>query len=957
MNIVMRACAGILVLAATAGFGAEGVPTLVQVVTTNGQAQVDLSWASDADTFYEIYSTTNLATGPWTLAVAEPLSSTNLIGRLQLLSADKSRFFQIRKLDTQGPALVSRYPGPSDVGVGRLAPLTVTLADPSGLDTNSFRLTVNGTTLLFNGSAGVTVTTNSFVYEPGTNFWGGYGGTATVSFACLDLKGNATYAEWSFCLEVLPVVADNLLHLATVQPMKATDARSLMSLRPQPGVLFLSGLTLIEQTTNTLVFVYSGTHGMYVGAVLVSHDASNPFYRKITSLTDDPANGRVTAFTQDVPLTDIVQAGSFSPEIFIPVGGQPQALGLDGDLSIGIPFTYNHEFATGTLEWPNVRLRPSELKVKLDGSLELSCQIRDWQVTALGADIASSLDMEVRSRIEFYGELISWSRTSTLGSAPLGMVGGMIGPVPVWIELKVGVDLTFEAKSEGSISFDTGYDVYSTVNASLDWTAAGGLSHTYGGSIDVVPVPLDVPVKLSAEANLYLKPRLSALVCSCAGVSLDFRRGPCLKAEYRLGDEQCAITLSDKWSVNGALTIVGVDDGNLPGITFLEVNNIIKTWYWPEIPETAPSFTLQPTGGSYAQGAAVTLAASASGSPAPAYQWYQNGAALPGKTAATYGFTMGAAAAGAYTCTARNRLGSATSQTAVISLPASAPAGMALIPAGSFQMGNSLDNGLYEKPVHTVYVSAFHMDRTEVTKAKWDGVYAWAITHGYSFDFAGSGKASTHPVHTVNWYDCVKWCNARSEKEGRTPAYYTSTAKTTVYRTGQAGLQNDWVRWDKGYRLPTEAEWEKAARGGLSGKRFPWGDTISQTRANYYSSWSGGVPVYTYDTNPTAGNHPSYATGGAPYTSPADAFAPNGYGLYDMAGNVLEWCWDRLGGYGTSPGSDPRGPVSGSPRVIRGGSWWDGSASGCRSSSRPTRTPDHVSYDMGFRAVLPPGQQ
>jgi formylglycine-generating enzyme required for sulfatase activity len=165
-----------------------------------------------------------------------------------------------------------------------------------------------------------------------------------------------------------------------------------------------------------------------------------------------------------------------------------------------------------------------------------------------------------------------------------------------------------------------------------------------------------------------------------------------------------------------------------------------------------------------------------------------------------------------------------------------APTGMVLIPAGSFQMGNCMDpeeGWSDELPVHTVYVSAFYMDQTEVTKALWDEVYTWAIAHGYNFDFVGAGKGPNHPVHTVDWYDVVKWCNARSEREGRVPTYYTSAAKTTVYRTGRIDVENDWVKWNAGYRLPTEAEWEKAARGGLDGRRFPWGDTISHSQANY----------------------------------------------------------------------------------------------------------------------------
>lgn len=280
--------------------------------------------------------------------------------------------------------------------------------------------------------------------------------------------------------------------------------------------------------------------------------------------------------------------------------------------------------------------------------------------------------------------------------------------------------------------------------------------------------------------------------------------------------------------------------------------------------------------------------------------------------------------------------------------------GMSLIPAGSFQMGNAMDPNEGwndELPVHTVYVSAFYMDKTEVTKAKWDEVYAWAVTHGYSFDNAGSGKASNHPVHSINWYDMVKWCNARSQKEGKTPAYYTSSNKITanLYKTGWVDLQNDWVRWDSGYRLPTEAEWEKAARGGLSGKRFPWGDVIDHTRANYY-----GYADYSYDQG-YEGFDTRYATGGWPYTSPVGSFAQNGYGLYDMAGNLWEWCWDWFDYCQPSGATNPRGPSSGSARVYRGGSW-DYEARYCRAAVRDRYWPDYAASYFGFRVVLPPGQ-
>ncbi len=159
------------------------------------------------------------------------------------------------------------------------------------------------------------------------------------------------------------------------------------------------------------------------------------------------------------------------------------------------------------------------------------------------------------------------------------------------------------------------------------------------------------------------------------------------------------------------------------------------------------------------------------------------------------------------------------------------------IPAGPFQMGDNLDGVPYAMPVGTVHVDEFYIDRYETLYDLWKEVYDWAIGHGYAFDNAGmkgSYDSGTNlPVVTVSWYDVVKWLNARSEKEGRTPVYHTDTTRSTVYRKGKVDVPSGAVLWDaNGYRLPTEAEWEKAARGGLEGKRYPWGDDIGTGNAN-----------------------------------------------------------------------------------------------------------------------------
>jgi len=252
-------------------------------------------------------------------------------------------------------------------------------------------------------------------------------------------------------------------------------------------------------------------------------------------------------------------------------------------------------------------------------------------------------------------------------------------------------------------------------------------------------------------------------------------------------------------------------------------------------------------------------------------------------------------------------------------LPGSVQRSMVNIPGAAFDQGE--DTGpITTRPEHTAHVSAFKMDKLEVTRADWEAVTTWARDHGYDIALVlPYNVPADHPAVAVSWYDAVKWCNARSEMEGRQPVYFANTTGTQVYRSGQVDLTSAHVNWaGDGYRLPTESEWERASRGGIANAQFPWGNDAGELRANHwdYQIFKGRAPNEAFPYTERAGYFDGTQLGGMPDMA-------NAYGLYDMAGNAWEWTWDRMSDYSADTQYDARGPDTGGQRVQRGGSWWN----------------------------------
>lgn len=226
---------------------------------------------------------------------------------------------------------------------------------------------------------------------------------------------------------------------------------------------------------------------------------------------------------------------------------------------------------------------------------------------------------------------------------------------------------------------------------------------------------------------------------------------------------------------------------------------------------------------------------------------------------------------------------------------------LVFVQGGEFSMGSNDWAGT--RPIHTVKITSFYMSTAPITQEQWRDLMGTQLSNW---------QEPHSPAAMVNWYDAVEYCNQRSLKEELTPCY----------KGRLDAIICDWSA--NGYRLPTEAEWEYAARGAVDPPDYLYSGSDDINAVAWYSANSG------------ISSHP------------VGSKAPNELETYDMSGNLIEWCWDWYGSYSSTPQTNPTGPASGPYRVLRGGSWI-ASANNSRVAMRHYLLPWDRDLDIGFR--------
>jgi len=893
---------------------AADLPIIQTRVTFDGLDRFQITWDSQPGEVYLLQTTTNLAS-PWQDMVPNPgllTATTNLLQYTHTVT-NEVQFFRVGWLDTKGPRLTPIYPRYEGIAVPRDSTIEGRLWDETGIDTNSIVFSLEGRPAITLADPRLSYTNDVLTYQPGsTELLGDWGAKLTATVVASDLAGNRTTNLWPFQLELKTILSTNILVIGG-----ATGRGS--------GLASLDGLTLLARTGNLLMYRYSGgSSGLRNGMHLIDATPGQGYALTVLAFVEDPATKTVSVWTQPAALADLIEEGSISSRNAVP--NRPGGVGQHISWEAGMDLRFEHTIPLqSTLyQWQQgenyVRAElTSKSQLVLGAYAGFAANFKNFTLKEFEAYAGGSVNLD----LELYAEGNYQKRyegTAALIAPIYGHFVIPVGGIPVEVTTKFEVDLPYELDFQAKGHFRNGIKVSKEIYMGRKWDGQWRDTSRYP--------PLDfqwMPVEWQVSGNVYaradVKPKMTILLYGLVGPYADL--DPYLELE---GWAQ-ANPWQYKWDLYGGLDAhLGCDltvlDRFFPNLSFEKRyelvprgriagdDNLVK----------APRIVLAPASRAVTVGQTASFSVTAEGSGPLSYRWQRNGQDLSdgGRVSGSRSSVLRISSvqygdAGQYRVVVSNGAGSVTSAEATLSVggePGVVP-GMVWIPPGTFTMGSPpSERGRWDDEGPETVVT--------ISKGFWLGKYE--VTQREYLDVMGSNPSYftgdlDRPVEQVTWDDAVEYCNrltARERAAGRLPAGYE-------------------------YRLPTEAQWEYACRAGTT-TRFSFGDALecddlcgACSIADRYMWWCGNSGDQTHRVGQKL---------------------PNPWGLYDMHGNVWEWCSDsysdRLPGGSVT---DPTGPSSGSFRVYRGGGW-SSYAGYCRVAVRDFYWPGSGDDYLGFRAAL-----
>jgi len=987
----------------------EGAPT-----------PLELLWNTTPGVRYNLLESPDLET--WNQVKGYPKKAASLTNFFRIPADQSGHFYKIEALDEQAPEIRFRFPDDGAFAVKRFQPgaeISVNLADATGVDPESISLSAGTAGTFTTADAQLNYAGNRLTLDlGGDTALGAYGETVDVSLTVADTLGNTATYQWSFELEKEIELADGLFVFGSPAARRAGQrvppipTRILSDRAGGGGPVRMndSEWTLQNVAPDSLVLSYSGTSapqfspGQYL-TNMTPASVDEIFFRKVTSVTDDPAAKTLTLGTEDVPAWEVVTSGSVSlsqDDIVFETDAEGRIIraaslsptrSSDGEYTLAIPPIQ--------VNWEGQTIMG--LYEKTDGSTGVSFGLpidddppsgEEWTgklnlkkaLLKISPSISLAVELSLLEGIErFYSQtknevdltLEPEFEISQLGSNPGTKKGKPLfkcryliplGTSPLWVSLtgELRPETSYQATVTGaaSVGISGGYTESTTFDYEKDRRPSLKIDDGPGDFHFGLGTP-ELSVTGTLEASVAIIPELDVKLMSLLGFYININPTLRANATGSIGTDpdtpfKADVGVSFLGNLNAGLSITGIENELLPHFEPWELFAWEERWLFPESLATEPLRILsQPKDQWLALGGTLRLRVQANHDANVSYEWSHNGHRFITDSPELVIRRASAAAAGSYQVTLRYGSESVVSEAATVRIGApSVPAGFAWIPAGTFMMGtppntrevdvDSYFIGAYEVTVdqmidvlnwafsrHKVFLEQnWHTGRYSVKNSSGRTKDLVALGSGYQISWNADekrfepnpAKSSGYPCIWVSWEGAAAYCNYLSEMRGLEPCY-----------------DFEWPYWycdtsANGYRLPKEAEWEKAARGGKKGKRFPWGDTIDHSRANYYSA---GHQYYPYDVNPVEGYHPVWSADGVkPYLAPPGRFPPNDYGIYDMSGNVPEWCDGKyFGDYSVS-------------RPHRGGGW-NGYSKDCQvallNSSGSADNP--ISCQIGFRVV------